>query len=322
MPLQKDLFQFRHVAMGFNAYPFDWIKAKDGTIVYGGIQPEVKDALALMADWYKKGYFKQDWTAQDGDSVSQDIISGKSGIQNHYQWWGWNPGVDVVRNLGMNAYFEHYELPSKDGSLVNHTYGFQNNGYYIVNKNYQYPDAAVKAMSYVTAVILDATTELNWPMDKIDRFYGPTQDNIHTLAYCFRVTDPSTELVGYEMIQEAKRTKDPSKIVSPVYLNKYLTGVKFTEGDSAGTGDFLQNYSEKCAYATNINVVKNNRWTYTYPRGPIPEEVAAYGSTLSDILVEGWTKIIVGQQPLSYFDTLVAEWKAAGGNVCTAAMNK
>jgi putative aldouronate transport system substrate-binding protein len=56
--------------------------------------------------------------------------------------------------------------------------------------------------------------------------------------------------------------------------------------------------------------------------GPAPEEMANYGSTLDDILTEGFTKIIIGEQPLSYFDAVVAEWKAAGGDVVTAAVNK
>ena len=37
------------------------------------------------------------------------------------------------------------------------------------------------------------------------------------------------------------------------------------------------------------------------------------GTTLEDILTEGFTKIIIGDQPIDYFDTVVDNWKAAGG---------
>ena len=35
-----------------------------------------------------------------------------------------------------------------------------------------------------------------------------------------------------------------------------------------------------------------------------------------------FTKIIVGEQPLSYFDTVVAQWKSSGGDVTTKAVNR
>ena len=53
--------------------------------------------------------------------------------------------------------------------------------------------------------------------------------------------------------------------------------------------------------------------------GSLPEDATIYGTTLDDLLVEGFTKIIVGEQPLSYFDTLVTEWHNSGGNTVTRA---
>jgi putative aldouronate transport system substrate-binding protein len=53
-----------------------------------------------------------------------------------------------------------------------------------------------------------------------------------------------------------------------------------------------------------------------------PEEVTRYGSTLDDLLLEGFTLIILGQQPVSYFDTLVRNWYAAGGQEVTDAVNR
>lgn len=46
------------------------------------------------------------------------------------------------------------------------------------------------------------------------------------------------------------------------------------------------------------------------------------GTTLEDILTEGFTKIIIGDQPIDYFDTVVDNWKAAGGEQVTLEMNE
>ena len=53
----------------------------------------------------------------------------------------------------------------------------------------------------------------------------------------------------------------------------------------------------------------------------IPDTINRAGSTLSDILTEGFTKIIMGEEPIDYFDTLVEEWRAAGGDEATQAVN-
>ena len=45
-------------------------------------------------------------------------------------------------------------------------------------------------------------------------------------------------------------------------------------------------------------------------------------STLNDILTEGFTMIILGNESVDYFDTVVESWKAAGGDVVTAAVNE
>ena len=55
--------------------------------------------------------------------------------------------------------------------------------------------------------------------------------------------------------------------------------------------------------------------------GASPEILANYGSTLDDLLREGFTKIIVGEESIDYFDTLVKQWKEAGGEAVTKAVN-
>ena len=47
-----------------------------------------------------------------------------------------------------------------------------------------------------------------------------------------------------------------------------------------------------------------------------------YGSTLDDILTEGFTKIIIGDEDVSYFDELVSNWRTAGGDTVIQAVNE
>jgi putative aldouronate transport system substrate-binding protein len=318
--LEKNLEAFYDLATGFKAYD-GWIKDTSGKIVKGATLPEMKEALALFADWYKKGYIRRDFTSMNTDALRQDVVSGKVGIQYFWQWWGWWAGNDVIKTNGPESYFESYELPSKDGSLVSHPVGFLNDSYKVFNKNSKYIDAVCKLMSWNLWFLLDAVSEGLMTIDEYNNLQGPTAQGAHYFGQSFQTLPPKVEGTVAPAIAQAKKTGDTSHFNDWI-SQKYNYGLLFAKsGDLAGIGDFLQSYSDKAAYVTNSKVVAEGRIVKTYPRGPWPEEIASYGTTLDDMLTEGFTKIIIGVEPLSYFETLVASWKAAGGDRVGTILN-
>ena len=77
----------------------------------------------------------------------------------------------------------------------------------------------------------------------------------------------------------------------------------------------------RCAYGIAKDIVDNGKYVKSELKGITPETIVNSGSTLDDILTEGFTKIIIGDQPIDYFDTVVENWKAAGGEQATNEMN-
>ena len=53
-------FTFTEIFGAFGVLPFNWMEV-DGKVVYGGLQPETKQALALLAQWYKEGLISPDF---------------------------------------------------------------------------------------------------------------------------------------------------------------------------------------------------------------------------------------------------------------------
>ena len=53
-----------------------------------------------------------------------------------------------------------------------------------------------------------------------------------------------------------------------------------------------------------------------------PPTFSCDGSTLDDLLIEGYSKIITGAEDISYYDTLMQDWRRAGGDAVTAAVNE
>lgn len=52
---------------------------KDGTVVYGPIEPGFKDFLTLMHQWYEEGLIDKDFVTRDDKSLDAQITSGKAG---------------------------------------------------------------------------------------------------------------------------------------------------------------------------------------------------------------------------------------------------
>ncbi|MDR3147452.1 MAG: extracellular solute-binding protein [Treponema sp.] len=316
--LDRTLDVMYYLAPAFKAYPGMWVSAADGSIVHGAVQNEMREVLRTFADWYRKGYLKQDFMAMDDNALRQDIASGKFGIQIHPQWW-YAYAPDVVNNQGKETYFEAYELPSVDGNPVIHPQDYDNGAYVVINKNCKNIAAAIKCISYIQYIVTDGVAQGIMTQEDLDPFIYSY--NLHIMPM-FKINDPVNEETQYREIQAAKRTGNPV-FTSSLTMAKYnLSKLWEDDRNIEGIMPWLQSYADRSAYTANIKVFEENRFLLTRLLGPAPEDLAAYGSTLDDILKEGFTKIIIGQEPLSYFDTLVREWRAAGGDVATAAVNR
>ncbi len=72
-----------------------WLKNADGSLSYGTTNPAIKDALAVLAGWYKEELIDPDFINQDESAASDKIIAGKVGI-----FFGpWSSGEAVLPDL-------------------------------------------------------------------------------------------------------------------------------------------------------------------------------------------------------------------------------
>lgn len=306
------------LAVGWGAHPDMWIPGEDGQLVYGSVQPEMKDAIAEWAEWFKLGIIDPEFGIKDFSAMNAGIVSGKAGIQPYYQWWGYNPGVDLVTNQGTDAIFYPYNIPTVDGSNPVHSVFFANGVYTVVNKNYAHPEAALKLLNFY-AQMLDEGSETETP-ETLAAFLD--KDIAHVTG-AFKIINPQTDYVQYERVSEALQTGDTSAFTTSGMWQKYNNSMEFmNNGTPAAVGDYLQQGAPKSAYGISKTVLDNGEYIETGLKGAPPEQLAKYGSTLDDILTEGFTKIIMGSADIDYFDTVVQNWSTAGGEEVTRAVNE
>lgn len=305
------------LAIGWGAHPDMWIPGADGKLVYGSVQPEMKDALAAWAEWFKLGLIDPEFPIKDFSAMNSGVVSGKSGLQPYYQWWGYNPGVDTVTNQGKDAVFYPYLIPTVDGQVATQSVFFANGAYTVVNKKSKHPEAAIKLLNFY-AYVLDEGTGNETP----ETLSAMLDKDIAHVTGAFKIINPMTDYEQFTQVSEALKSKDTSKFTTSGMWQKYNNSVEFlTNGTPAATGDYLQQGSPKPAYGLAKSILDNNQYIKTAMWGAPPKELAKYGSTLDDILTEGFTKIIMGSESIDYFDTLVKNWHAAGGEEATTAVN-
>jgi putative aldouronate transport system substrate-binding protein len=199
-----------------------------------------------------------------------------------------------------------------------------NQEYIVVNKNFKNISAFFKTMSYSTWVIMEAVIQKALTEEEVDR-YLLRGEGRHVFNM-FNLNDPYGN--GPPMVEWAHKIGlNNFQITEPALTAEWFAQYEqaapwWRDNSPEGYGRWIQQYNPRSSAWLNLNIIKENRFNRTKMMGAMPEDGAAYGSTLDDLLTEGFTKIIVGQEPISYFDTLVANWKASGGDVVTSAINR
>ncbi len=322
LPECQTLENLYRLALSWGAHPGIWVEQDDGTLGYGTIQPEMKEALAQYAEWYKEGIVNPNFTTLNWDKMMQGMINGECGVIPFAQWFGYNPLPDLIKNQGPEAIFYPYEIPTQDGSPIMGSVTFNNNGYVVISKDCQNPEAVMKIVNFYIYTVNDAVgVESNEYLSSLHSFNYPN------VVRGTRIINPMNDYNQYIQVKGAfdayQRGEEVDTSELGTNLSKYESCVNWiTSQDPNGVGDFLQQGNDRSAYGIAKKYVDEHQYVQDAKWGPDTPTLQTAGSTLDDILIEGFTKIIIGEQPIDYFDTLVEQWKTAGGAQATAEINE
>ena len=318
--LERTLYNFFQLAPAFHAYPTIWVDGPGGTIVHGATLPETRDALAAWASWYAEGLVRSDFGTLNTQAMLEDAYNGRAGVYAQQNWAGWQVGADMVRNQGPDSYFMPLDLPSVDGRKVMYPIVFPNGVYNVVRRGYEHPEVLIKLVNNYIHVLDEAMVQGTMPLEEVLPF---NTNDMHHVTGPFKV-----EFNHYRDIQEVSRAvstgvEDLNSGNAYLFYNeirKYLD-----HDDLVGLGRYIQmgrRDAPRSSLVLALDHVDNDHLLFTRMFGVPPQEVRDFGTTLQDLLVEGFARIIIGAEPLSYYDTLIENWRRAGGDQVTAAVNR
>ena len=314
---EQSLTTLKILAPAWGAYPDIWLEEADGHIGFGSVQPQMKDALAEWAQWYQDGIIDSGFATTNTEKLNEDAVNGKLGIYPFKNWLGWTAGTDMISNLGREAYLEAYAVPTANGEKVLYPLNCDNYTYTVVSKNCKNPEAALKCINFF-AYMENEAAEDGYSQEEILSYF-----DVEHAAQVMRVQDPNLDRATFEVASKAIKEQDESLLETRKQTQAYADIVNFVnDGSPTAVGGYMLWGPEKSAYSvaepiiTAGDTIKNKVWAVT------PDAITKAGTTLNDILTEGFTKIIMGEESIDYFDTLVEDWKAAGGDEATQAVNE
>ncbi|GAG22650.1 unnamed protein product, partial [marine sediment metagenome] len=121
LTLSRDLLDQNHAGLFGLAAAFGvpgngtniFYRDENGDVTYAWIQPELKQALGVLADMYKRGLINQEFTANGLSDLIEDWTIGKVGMAYGSNWGTWYPYNLVYQRDGVIS--RAYPIPTAPG---------------------------------------------------------------------------------------------------------------------------------------------------------------------------------------------------------------
>ncbi|MCK9478189.1 MAG: extracellular solute-binding protein [Firmicutes bacterium] len=280
-------------------------KNKDGQLVYNAIQPEMKDALRVLAKWYADGVIDPEFVTGEkvGAQMAVSFINGRIGFTCEGRWFDWVPELPGRKEVAkLRTGLEKIDKNAADSLM----FGVPPVG--PAGKSGALQEKLVTDVMYAFSVDLKADAK---KMEKV-----------------FSVIDK----ICFESYEGALEAWFGEKGVDWDY-------------DELGIGDSLDDKwtpanASKLGGHTQLVIFKSNKWKeppavmewlkkYKWDENGITDDLYMYLPSspkykvdLQKLEDDAYISIITGKKPIDYFDTFVSQWRKEGGDILTQEANR
>lgn len=290
----------------FGAYgmiPYD-LTIRDGKIAFSSVQPEIKNALAKLNEWYEKGYIDPECFTDDSTAKDAKYINGTVAIMTGRGWQAYNPdneGTFFAKTIAQNPGAElvvNHQITGPDGSCGNASYMAvvgemdANVGVSFGKQVEKDKGKMERILKMLEALAMDEETWLYVNNGVKGEDYEIAEDGSLTRIG----EDTEMKKAGCEFFGAFLT---PSLEVQYKYFNKNLK--KLLDDNFAGK-KFYNNIGRQL-------VMK-------------PEAYVTYSSELSKIEEEYITSVIIGKDSVENWDAYVEKWNKAGGEESVKELNE
>lgn len=283
-----------------------FFRDENNEMTFAWIQPEMKEVLSIVRDMYAAGYIDPEFTAEDVATMEEDVTNGTIGMMYHACWGTWHPfnyslqAEDVITRP--------YPIPTAEGYTPKIGIESAKTGdLFMVSADCENPEALIKILNLYEAVAISSDD----PND-FQTYWANEQYRL-----CPIYIGIPTENFAPEIHEALEAGSSDGLVGTALEYYNYVVG--FEDGslfdDTNAYGTWGQMYLSGQGGSMKIDLdYKANGWTVTnVMENEQPEIWMQNSSVLGDMVDTTFVDIIVGNQPVEYFDTFVENWLAAGG---------
>ena len=294
-----------------------------GTLSYSSIQPAMKNALAVLAQYYKDGVIDPEFITGENTggywAVSNAMVEGRIGYSGLGGYYHWNPGVG------------DYNAETKKYSKINP-------GANITEMEKTDPEAAKQIVQGQPVTGPDGKSGgIGWALphphsvgfssgieaDKMAKImtiwedWTSTQDEWMTARYgikdeMWHYNDDGVPTSDFNKWKESIGKKDDDSITLPGIGAHTVLECFIPQKYVSIESTYQYSWAKENGYDQNI--IRDEKFV-AFPSS------SQYETELNKIEDEAFIEIITGKKPIDYFDTFVSEWKAAGGDTIIKEAN-
>jgi putative aldouronate transport system substrate-binding protein len=311
--------QYEGIFEMFGAYMNSWVE-QDGKLVFSTVTENTKNALKFLSDLYKEGCIDPEFGVKNVEAVAQDIAANKIGVVAACNWAPLSTTLNSAIQANENANFicvPISRLSAIGEEVAKSACEPTANQFYVISKSCEHPEAIVKMISlfaelytndYATYGITDDGREM-WHLAGMSSLPYKTKNN-DNMVYGGKYL--RGEVTAEEISAEQLKMAENVKLYQEGDRSMWSYYAIFADDGENNSSEF--HISD--GVADPAKYYYNNAYT-----GETTQGMVDYKSMLDGIRDEAFIKIIIGDQPIEYFDTFVNDWMAAGGQTITDEVN-
>lgn len=287
----------------FGANPQRWI-SQDGEIVYGSLTEETKEALDYLHKLYDRGILDRNFALRAPNNLRDLVVNGKCGA--FFGLW-WTPNNPLMESYEKNseADWEPYYLQELADKNVYES--FRDNKYVVVRKGYEHPEIVMKIIS----VLFDYTRYEAEDAREVNEYFALNVDpTARPLAINVDYNEATYQAT--ENIEAALNGNYPEGNLTAIEQSYYQACSSYLSGNDYTAEDWA-------AYKSRISAVGllvDKHYTPAV-RSYLDDAGGEIPQSLRQFETSTFIQIIMGEKPVSYFETFVEQWYQQGGHELT-----
>lgn len=300
----------------FGAYgtlPFQWNLGADGKLEYGSINPGMKQGLAKLSEWLKKGYIPQEAALWDENKTAEPAVAGTAGIIPGPYWMSGWPLSDTVKNVP-SAVWKPIEIPvGPEGKAMRHGTQFVN-GVVLIKKDMEHPEAFFTYENYLFDNYADPAPGSPYDNGLFEK-YDYQLDADGKQMPIDQIEGGYVNVVRYLLVRDGARIPDAQ-------MKALLNLADGKEPETKLEKDVAVNYGKETPAAAKVLLGQKEISFKNMFTGPTTTTMKSKLDYLNKIENQAFNEIIYGKNPVDAFDTFVQTWKSGGGDQITQEVNE